>query len=463
VGRVGEELATPVGALIARPPLTVAAEATVAEAARAMRAAGVSSALVEGDPTGILTDRDLRSRVLAEGLSAQTPVRAVMSAPLRALPADASVYGALLWMLEEGVHHLPLTRGGRIVGVVTDTDLLRHEARGPLALLHRIERLEQDGGGLAGYAGEVAATAETLFAGGLEVLQVARLIATLNDALTSRLLRRAERELGPPPCAYAWMALGSEGRMEQVLLSDQDNALAYAEPSADAQEYFARMAGLVVAKLIEAGFPPCPGGYMATRWCLPLEEWRRRFEGWLRLPEPEALLEAEVFLDFRPVAGALSPVELDALLVGGGAERALFLHQLARTALLFRPPLGAFGRFRSDDGAVDLKAGGIAATVIIARVYGLAAGSSRRATLERLEAAAAAGTLSAAGAEALSDTFRFLTRLRLREQLRSVRVGEPATNRVRLEALSPLERRRLREALRTVRTLQEHTARRFPG
>jgi CBS domain-containing protein len=440
----------------------VAADATVAEAARAMRAAGVSSALVDGEPTGILTDRDLRSRVLAEGLSAATPVRAVMSAPLRALPADASVYGALLWMLEEGVHHVPLTRGAEIVGVVTDTDLLRHEARGPLALLHRIEMLEQGDRGLAGYASEVATTAETLFAGGLEVLQVARLIATLNDALTSRLLRRAERELGPPPCAYAWLALGSEGRMEQVLLSDQDNALAYAEPGADARDYFARLAEAVVARLIEAGFPPCPGGYMATRWCLPLEEWRRRFEGWLRVPEPEPLLEAEVFLDFRPVAGTLAPVDLEAILLGGG-RRTLFLHQLARTALLFPPPLGAFGRIRGDDGAVDLKAGGIAATVILARVHALAAGSSRRATLERLEAAAAAGTLSSAGAEALSDTFRFLTRLRLREQLRSLRAGEPATNSVRLDALSPLERRRLREALRTVRTLQEHTARRFPG
>ncbi|MEP7158433.1 MAG: DUF294 nucleotidyltransferase-like domain-containing protein [Chloroflexota bacterium] len=457
---VGGDLATPVEALISRPPLFVKPDATVAETARAMRDAGVSSVLIVGEPLGIVTDRDLRSRVLAADLDPDTPVRAVMSIPLRSLPADTTVFGALLWRLEQGFHHLPLTRGGRIAGVVTDTDLLRHQATSPLALLRRIEALDSATDALAGYAGEVAAVAEALLKGGLDVLQIARVIATLNDALTVRLLRRAEDALGTPPCPYAWLTLGSGGRMEQVLLSDQDNALAYLEDTENSRAYFDALAAHVVAGLIAAGFPRCPGGYMATNWCRSLAEWRALFRRWVEVPEPQALLEAEVFMDFRSVDGELALEPLDAILASAG-RRGLFLHQLARAALSFHPPLRAFGRLRRDRGTIDLKAGEIAAIVMLARLHALAAGATPRPTLERLDAATDAGTLSRGGSEALADTFRFLTRLRLREQLRSLRAGATPGNRIDPDALSAFERRRLKEALRAVRRQQEATGLRF--
>lgn len=457
---VGGDLATPVEALISRPLLFVEPDATVAETARTMRDAGTSWVLVADEPPGIVTDRDLRSRVLAADLDPHTPVRAVMSRPLRSLPADTTVLGALLWRLEQGFHHLPLTRGGRIAGVVTDTDLLRHQATNPLALLRRIEALDSGSDALAGYAREVASVAEALLIGGLDVLQIARVIATLNDTLTARLLRRAESTLGPPPCPYTWLVLGSGGRMEQVLLTDQDNALAYLEGDEDTRAYFAALAGHVVDGLIAAGFPPCPGGYMATNWCRSLAEWRVLFRRWVDVPEPQALLQAEVFMDFRAVHGELDLVPLDAILASAGG-RDLFLHQLARAALTFRPPLRAFGRLRRDRGTIDLKAGGIAAIVMLARLHALAARATPRPTLERLDAAAQAGTLSRAGAEELADTFRFLTRLRLREQLRSLAAGAALGNRVDPDALSAFERRRLKEALRAVGHQQEATRLRF--
>ena len=458
--RVGGDLATPIEALVSRPLLFLDPKATVADAASAMRGAGTNSVLIAGDPPGIVTDRDLRNRVLAAKLDPGTPVSAVMSRPLRSLPADTTVLGALLWRLEQDVHHLPLTRGGRIVGVVTDTDLLRHQATSPLALLRRIEALDRGADALGGYAREVASAAEELVIGGLDVLQIARVIATLNDALTVRLLRRAEIALGPPPCPYAWLTLGSGGRMEQVLLSDQDNALAYLEDTDGARAYFEALAGRVVDGLIAAGFPPCPGGYMATNWCRPMADWRALFREWVTVPEPQALLEAEVFMDFRAVHGALSLQPLEAILASAGG-RGLFLHQLARAALKFRPPLGAFGRLHRDQGTIDVKTGGIAAVVMIARLHALAAGATPRPTLERLEAAVAGETLSRGGAEALADTFRFLTRLRLRAQLSSLHTGEQLGNRVDPDALSAFERRRLREALRAVRRQQEATGLRF--
>jgi CBS domain-containing protein len=460
--RVGQELTTPIGSLVAGPPVAVHPEITVTEAARAMRDAGASAALVVGEPPGIVTHRDLGERVLAAGLGLETPVRAVMSGPLEPFPDGMPVFEALRRMLELGVHHLPVTREERVVGILRDTDLLRHQLRSPLPLLDRIEALEQLADTPADYSREVASIAETLFTGGLGVTQIARVLAALSDALVRRLLTLAERELGPPPCPYAWIVLGSEGRREQVLLSDQDNALVYLEETDVAVAYFRSLAERVVDSLIRAGFPRCPGGYMATRWCKPLAEWKTLLSQWVEVPEPQALLEAQIFLDFRAVHGALSLEPLDRTLVSGG-RRALFLHNLARAALRFRPPLGPLGRIRTDDGWIDLKAGGIAAIVMLARVYSLAARAGARSTLSRFEAAADAGALSRAGAEILGESFRFLTRLRLQEQLRTLRAGDEPSNRVRLDALTSLERRRLVEALRAVRKQQEATALRFPG
>ena len=217
---------------------------------------------------------------------------------------------------------------------------------------------------------------------------------------------------------------------------------------------------------------------MATRWRKPLAAWQETFRGWVEAPEPQALIEAEVFLDFRKVHGDLSTEPLERLLLAG-AERRLFLVQLARAATRFGPPLSLFGRIRADadperraplarlgrargDGRdVDLKRGGIAAVVLLGRLYALAARSSARPTLERLEAAAAARTLSRGRAEGLADAFRLLMRLRLREQLRRVAAGGTADNRVALDDLSPLEQRRLWDAFRVIQEQQRAAAQTF--
>ena len=460
--RVGVELTTPIGSLVSGPPVVVDPEASAAEAARAMRAAEASAALITGEPLGIVTHRDLGERVLAAGLEPSTPVRAVMSSPVQPFPHTMPVFEALRRMLELEIHHLPVTRGERVVAILKDTDLLRHQARSPLPLLDRIVDIRRLAEVPREYSREVASVAETLFAGGLGVAQIGGVLAALSDALARRLLTLAERELGPPPCPYSWVVLGSEGRREQVLLSDQDNALVYLEDGRDARRYFHSLAGLVVDALIEAGFPRCPGDYMATTWCKPLAEWEALFGQWVEVPEPQALLEAQIFLDFRGLHGGLSLEPLDRILAAGG-RRGLFLHNLARAVLRFRPPLGRLGRLRTADGWVDLKTGGIGAIVMLARLHALAGGSAARPTLERLETAADAGQLSRAGAEILAESFRLLTRLRLQEQIRSLHRGEEPSNRSRPDALSPLERRRLLEALRAVRKQMDAAALRFPG
>ncbi|KHG66171.1 cyclic nucleotide-binding protein [Thermus sp. 2.9] len=446
-------LFAPVGRLVRRAPVFIAPEAPVQEAARRMREEGISSLLVASDPPGILTDRDLRNRVLAEGLPPSTPVAAVMTAPLFALPADTPLYEAVAAMVERGIHHLPLTEGTRIVGLLTHTDLLLHQAQSPLLLLRRIERLE-----LTRYSAEVAHLVEGLFQKGLEALEIGRVVASLNDALIRRLVKEGEAALGPPPTPYSFMVFGSEGRREQALLTDQDNALVLGEGGHEA--YFQALAERVVGGLLEAGIPECKGGYMATRWRMPLTDWIATFRRFMETPEPQALLESQIFFDFRGAAGELSLKPLEEAVLEG-AKRGVFLYHLARASLAFHPPLGFLGRVRTEEGFVDLKRSALAPIVALARLYALLAGSAAKGTVERLRAAAEGGTLSREGAERLEEAFRFFFGLRLAHQLQAFREGKEIGNKVLWAALSPGERRRALEGFRAIQEVQESTASRF--
>jgi len=453
------DLSLPVGELVTRPPVFVARNATVQKAAEVMREHQISSVLVEGSPMGILTDRDLRNRVLAVGKGPDTPLLEVMSAPAKTLPASTPLFEALSFMVTQGIHHLPLEQDGQIVGVVTDTVFMRQQARSPLHLLRRLERTRSLDD-LKGYAQELSGIAESLLAGGLGASEIGRSVSSLNDQLIHILLQLAEERLGAPPVPYAWIVFGSEGRMEQALLTDQDNALAYAEESPEARRYFAELAEYVVGGLIQAGFPPCPGGYMATHWHKPISEWQKLFQHWVETPTPQELLEAQIFFDLRKVHGELSLEALDKIVATSG-EQGIFLAHLARASLQFRPPIGFLRRIKEEDGGVDIKKGGIAPIVSLARVYALEAGSLAKGTVERLRAAAHKNKLSQEGAETLIEAFGFLMRLRLRQQLASIRQGLPPSNKIQLDNLSSLERRHLKEAFLQIRQKQESMSLRF--
>jgi CBS domain-containing protein len=454
---IGHEFATPIGRLPTSTPVTVPAHWTVGDAARTMRDRRISSVLVEGAPPGILTDRDLRSRVLAEGLGPDTLVAQAATRPVLTLGAEATLFEALVFMLEHHVHHVPLVVDGSITGIVSDTDLLRLHAKNPLYLLRNVERVKAPED-LGRYASELASMVETMVWGGLGALQVGPVVSRLNDALAARLALLAEEAIGRAPVRYAWIVLGSEGRMEQALLTDQDNALVYEGDGHS--DYFAELSARVVHGLIAAGFPECAGGFMATNWHKPLAEWVRVFRGWVETPEPRALVEALSFFDFRPVHGELP---LDALheVVQVAGQEDLFLAHFARASLGLSPPIGAFRQLRPADDGVDVKKGGLAPIVSLARLYALQAGTRARSTIERLKASAASGMLSRESAETLEEGFRFLQGLRLRGQLRALRAGEPLGNRIRLEDLSPIERRHLKEVFLAIREVQRATASRY--
>ena len=264
----------------------------------------------------------------------------------------------------------------------------------------------------------------------------------------------AQARHGAPPAAYAWIVFGSEGRLEQALLTDQDNALIYAEETDAARAYFAALAQSVVDGLIQAGFPRCPGGFMATNWCKPLAEWEQLFHRWIRLPEPAALLDAAIFFDFRAVAGALSLEPLEQIISGAGSEKPFLAHML-NGALTFHPPLGFFNRLRSENGNLDLKKGGISPIVGLARAAALAAGSRERSTLERLSVAGASGAiLTKDSADSLAEILPLFLHLRLRRQLAARQKNDPLDHKVNLAELSTLERRHLKEAFIVIKQIQ---------
>jgi CBS domain-containing protein len=356
----------------------------------------------------------------------------VANAPLRTVAAETPVYEAWRILLDAGVHHLPVTRADEIVGVLSSTDLLRFTAAGPVAVMRSVERLASRDA-LPGYGARVAEMASSLFAGGLEPIVIGGFVARLNDALLSRILRMAEADLGAPPTPYAWLAFGSEGRMEQTLLTDQDNALVYGEDSPAARAYFTRFAERAISDLQAAGFPRCPGGYMATRWQGPLDEWRDRFHGWLEKATPTALLEASIFFDFRPVYGHLDVTALHALAARAGGART-FLSAMAKSAsrsATRRPCSGSAG---TPPRSTLLK--GISSIVFPRPRVRPEAGARTSNTLGRIRAAFDAGLIAKDTVETLSEAYGFLLRLRLREQLRMIAEGRPPVNVVSIADLS---------------------------
>ena len=482
----------PVRELIRRSPITCSDETPIEEAARVMQAFGVGSVVVvgpDGSPVGIVTDRDLRGRVLAARRSPQEPVRTIMSRPLRTVAPDDPAVDALVTMLQYGIHHVVVVRplpggGGQLVGVVSSTDFLLLQGGHPLLLLREIqqqERLEH----LAGLAAQLDATVRQLADSGLTCGELARITTELYDALVRRVLELTQQELAEevgmePPVPFCWMALGSEGRREQILRTDQDNALVYADPqpqlAGQAQEYFAAFAQRALVHLRECGFPSCPLGVMAakSRWRRPLGAWKGQVQTWVRDSMPEELWEAAAFFDLRPVWGETGlGLKLRQHALQLAVASAQFLAMMAALAAHSRPPLGLGGRILTPAlgpgrGLLDVKRQGWLPLVAAVRVQALRAGVDATPTLERIRALSALpGALEPGEADELAAAFEILTRLRLRRHLKGPGVPEEAlpdgaaSERIAVASLGRAERAALREALGAVARLQWRLARRL--
>ena len=457
-----------VGDMLGRPLVTCTIGTSVQEAARQMAARDTDSIVVlgpAGDARGIITDSDLRRRVVGSGLSPDAAVDRVMSAPLVTIDADSFFFEAMHAMLRHRLHHLVVVRAGQPCGVLADRDLLSTLTRGPLFVARQLDQarsLEQ----LVELTPARQRAMRLLFRSGASPYDLARITAETNDHLVRRVLTLVEDELGPPPLAYCWLGLGSGGRREQTLKTDQDNALVYRDPPPDlaavAERYFAELAARVVAQLERCGFPLCHGELMASNptWCQPLGVWRGYFARWVRRPEPEALYNAELFFDLRSIGGDSTLASaLWADLVEWIPESPLFARLLMRAALCHRPPLGLFRNFVVEQsgahrGGFHVKARGLMPVVEAARAYALARGITHTNTVERLRALRDAGAINARDADDLIAAYQFIMGLRIRQHLEQLAGDVPLDDFIVPAHLSRVERKTLKEHFRVIGELQ---------
>ena len=454
--------------LLRREPITTTGDATIREAAQLMAREQVSSLLVvEGDRlVGIVTDRDLRTRVLAAGLDTSAPVNAMMTTdPVTARPDDIAME-LILEMTSRNIHHMPVVGGDggtTPLGMLTSTDLMRLERANPIHLVGDVAKAG-DLDTLVTLSQRLPRIIDQLVHEDATADGIGRIVTAVGDAIEQRLLHLAERELGPSPAAYAWVVLGSQARLEQGPGSDQDNALVLSDDATpDDAPWFEALATFVVDGLVACGYPRCPGDIMATnpRWRQPLREWKRTFAKWIDEPVPDAILRSAIFFDLRTVHGDHSLVaELQEQIRVSAPRSARFLAHLARNAAANEPPLGFFRGFVLEregehKDTLDLKRGGFHAVVEVARVHALSRGLPQVSTLSRITAAAGAGGLSAARAADLHDAFEFIRYVRLLHQAKQIRSGEQPDNFVAPSELSSFEKRHLRDAFQIVRTAQQ--------
>jgi len=457
-----------VGALVRRTPVTCEPETQVADAARLMARERVSSLLVpnatEGG-VGILTDRDLRTRVVAERRSGETPVREVMTPRAETVPPDAMVGEVLLRMLEGGFHHFPIAAAdGSVLGVVTDTDLMGIGRDSPFALKSSIERAP-DRAAVATAVGELPRVVSTLVSASADPVDVGHVIAFSIDAATRRLLELGMAEHGQPSFPWAWLALGSAARQEQAIRTDQDHALAFEGDPDAASASLAPLAEFVTAGLEAAGITRCTGNVMATNDALRLsqQQWVGRFEYWMHLESPKASEQLSIVFDFRKVAGSLdADVTLDRVMATA-PQRPLFLQHLARRALDVRPPIGFVRGITVEQrgehpGKVDIKHGGIVIVGNLARAHAIRAGLTAKRTIERLRASEHAGAIDAETREGLEEAFRFLWEIRLRHHVDQIAAGEPPDDFVDPKELGGVARQGLKEAFHIIARAQKGLA-----
>jgi len=462
----GNLLRLEVADLLSRSPVTATPALPIREAAEQMTRERVSALLVveDGRLVGILTDRDLRSRCVAQDLPGATPLSKAMTPDPYVVSPRASAFEAMMMMSRLRVHHLPVVDEEGVHGLVSTIDLLKAQATNPLYLADRVGRCvsaEQ----LHAVVAETRELHRQLVASSATARQLGQAVTSVCDAVTRRLVDLAMERHGPPPVPFAWIATGSQGRGELTLRSDQDNCMLL-DDDYDVERhgaYFESVARFVNEGLDACGYVSCPGEVMASnpRWRQPLAAWLRYFQAWLKQTTHNTATLAVNFLDMRTVWGEdrLRQRLMGTVLPACAGEK-VFLAYLAGHALGNQPPLGFFRNFvlshaGDHEGTVDLKARGILPIVDLARIYALATGVEAVGTLQRLDDAAETGGVTRDGAESLKAAFELVWQIRAHHHVEQALRGEALDGHVAPAALGAVERRHLKDAFAAIATMQQ--------
>lgn len=414
-------------------------------------------------PVGIFSIRDFRRLVAnSDGDISALSVRHGMTAGLITVKDQDCVMDAIFIMARHNIHRLGVVAAdGSLVGLICATDLLSLQAKSPLYLSNEIDAARSIAE-LRLVSAKMHDTVILASKTGADIRGLVQLISHFNDAMTQRLIYLLEHEEGITlPQGASYLVLGSEGRGEQTLRTDQDSAMVYADDlGRDQQAQMERFALRMVEALEILGVPLCPGNTMASnpQWRHTLTEWKQLIEQWISVPKPEHMVSFGMFQDLRAIHGdpALAR-QLHDHILAMVRRNEMFLHFVARNILRFPPPLGMFGRFRVEKkgehkGKIDLKKAGIFAITEGASLLALEVGVVDGTTWDKLELLGKRGVLSAIDLETVEESFSYLVRLRLQRQLKAMAAGKKASNHVDPLIMTDRERDRLRAALKGVAT-----------
>jgi CBS domain-containing protein len=464
-----QTLNSPLAGIGSRSPIAVSPETPLRAALETMSKAGVGSLVIAGDDrkaVGVFTRTDLLDRVVLADLPLNTPVGQAMSPKPFMLEEHATAYDAMFAMATHGIRHVLVTDAeGKLTGVVSERDLFSlqrvglRQIRQAIDGAHNVEALQQA-------AADVRQLSFNMLAQGVGAEQLTQFISALNDALTRRVIQLNLENHNFDGIEWAWLAFGSEGRDEQTFSTDQDNGIVFAPPEGVAvdalKQRFLAYAVDVNNDLDRVGFPLCKGNIMASnpQWCLTLEEWKDQFGNWIRVPQPDALLNATIFFDFRALYGKAELA--DAMrhhLLAQTASNPMFLRAMAKNALDVEPPLGKIRDFLTDlepghPGKIDLKKYGSRIFVDVARIYAMASGVHNTNSIQRLRLAAQRLSIRSDEINAVLEGLNFIQLLRLQHQYLEGEPGTQGDNLIDPDTLNELDRRILKESFRQARKIQ---------
>lgn len=477
---------TTIGELVGRGPVVCTPRATAQEAAQSMRDENADSVVVTDDNQvlGILTDIDLRNEVVANGAPPETPVEELMHRNALRLAADAPVFQALMEMMRQQTYHVVVSEsretGAGLLGVISDKDISRAQGNSPAFMTERVEQTSSPEG-LYGIRGEIDRLLIGLERQGVKPKDLVTINTELNDHLMKRLVGLVEEELREESpdlhvdLPWVWLSLGSEGRGEMSLLTDQDNALLYADPVNDAEaekaeEWFRTLAWRANEVLAEAGFALCEGDIMARnpKWRQSLSDWKEMFRGWILTPDADVLVLASTFFDLRGLYGEMSLVEeLKSSIFQTLEKERRFLPFMVQNALGNRPPLSFFRRFVLErSGAYrhtfNIKRRGLRPLVDAARIFAIELRYLDSAnTVDRFEHIAQnVPGMASTVADAL-DAYNYLDERRFIHHLRAIERGEELDNQINPSDLNNTQQNMLKVVFATVQEVQDAMARRY--
>ena len=456
--------------VINKSPVSVDVETSITVAAQIMTNQKVSSLLVtrEDKLIGIITDRDLRSRVVAASLDIHLPVSHIMTPNPAQIMGNRTLFDALALMTERNIHHLPVIDQQTLVplGMVTASDIIRHQRGNVLFIIGELSKAEnlyeltRLSWQLPHYF-----SAHAKKAGDYDI--AGKILSQATDIMTRKLIGFFQQANGKAPMMFAWLVYGSQAREDQTMGSDQDNGLLLAERPSEAQaEYFAKMADYVCNGLAKCGIKLCDGNIMASnpKLRLSLEEAIEEAKRWVKAPTKDAIMHFNIFLDVRCAAGDISLFKQLQRQRAPLMQQNMFLAALTRNSNEISVPLSMFQKFiyekgRKEKDVIDLKTRAVALINNIARIYALADGVTLPNTLARLDALSENSQLSKRDATNLRDIWLFLNRLRWRHQLEN----KVTDNRVSVSSLSSIEKHQLKAAFKAIERTNQAMVMKFSG